>query len=98
MEPVEALARELPLGLVVDVHDVADVGDEDDALLGEMLDDPTRVVLKNGIGERRDALRRAFGRGALVTLRVGDDDDRERAGRRQVERRGARGGQQRNAG
>jgi hypothetical protein len=92
MEPIQALARETPLVVVVDVDDVTDVADEDDVLGADVFDDPAGVVLENGIGERRRAVGRALGRAAIVALRVGDDYEGEGARRRRVEVGGAERG------
>lgn len=57
MQPGQALARESPLGVIVDVDDVADVADEHDVLRARVLDDPARVVLEHAVRQRRVARR-----------------------------------------
>ena len=89
-EAVEVFLREAPLVGVVNVHDVADVGHEDDALGGDVFADPADVVSENGIRERRGARRFTFCGATIVALGVGDDDDGKRALGRRIE--GGRGG------
>jgi len=79
-EAVELLFGDGPLSGGVFVHDIADVGDEDDVLAGLVGEDPIDLSAEIGVGDGVGAFGGALGVLAEVALSVRDHDQGEGIG------------------